>query len=208
MKNIIVAGIGTDVGKTVVSAILATMLQADYWKPIESGAEEESDSTKIKELLNPSDHTIHTPSYSLQAPLSPHHAARLEDTIIDIKSIKPPHTERPLVIEMVGGIYVPLTTQYVSCNLFASWQTHWILVSRHYIGSINHTLLTLEALFKKNISLLGIIFNGEPNPDSEEAILDAYAIPKLGHLLTEKTINHYVIQRYAKQWQLTFPLLS
>lgn len=200
MDKIVVAGIGTDVGKTVVSAIMTLLFGGDYWKPIQSG-EKHSDSTVIQNLLPNTPHTIHTSAYSLKAPLSPHHAARLENLTIDPEKIILPRTSKPLIIEMAGGVFVPLRDNLLSIDLFSSWQAKWILVSKHYLGSINHTLLTLEALKNQKIDLFGIVFNGAPNPDSERAILQHSAPPFLGRLLPEKTFNSSTIMRYAKKWQ-------
>lgn len=205
MSRIMVAGIGTDVGKTVVSAILTTLVNGDYWKPIQSGGEETSDTANMKRWIDTSVHKVHSPAYSLKAPLSPHHAARLENTEIQLDAIAVPETDRPLIIEGVGGVLVPLTTKVSTMDLFGSWDCKWVIVSRHYLGSINHTLLTIELLKKLGIQVIGIIFNGEINPDSESAILEISQIPFLGRLLPETDINHQTIQRYAKQWQ---PLYS
>ena len=206
MHKIMVAGIGTDVGKTIVSAILTTLLKGAYWKPIQCGDEENSDTATIKRWLD-STYTIHPPAYSLKAPLSPHHAARLESTSIGLDSITLPQTMRPLIIEGVGGILVPLTSKISSLDLFKSWDCQWVVVSRHYLGSINHTLLTLEVLKKLRLPILGIIFNGEPNPDSESAILEISQVPVLGRLLPEANLNPQTIQRYATQWQPLFSKL-
>jgi dethiobiotin synthetase len=195
-----VAGIGTDVGKTVVSAILTTLLKGDYWKPIQCGDEEDSDTATMKRWLN----TTYPPAYSLKAPRSPHHAARLENTLIQLDSITLPQTTRPLIIEGVGGILVPLTPQISSLDLFKSWNCQWVVVSKHYLGSINHTLLTLEVLKKFRLPILGIIFNGEHNPDTESAILEISQVPVLGRLLPEANLNPQTIQRYAKQWRPLF----
>lgn len=202
--RILVAGSGTDVGKTVVSAILTTLLDADYWKPIQSGAEENSDSAIMKKWI--SSQRIHPPAYSLKAPLSPHHAARLENCTIDAESIIPPQTAHPLIIEGVGGIFVPLSAAALTIDLFASWNCKWVIVSKHYLGSINHTLLTVDALKQRQIPILGIIFNGEPNPDSEEAILNISKIPLLGKLLPETDLSQQTIQKYAKRWQAEWPI--
>lgn len=207
MHKIMVAGIGTDAGKTIVSAILTTLLKGDYWKPIQCGEEENSDTTTVKRWLDTTTHTIHPSAYSLKAPLSPHHAARLENTLIRLDSIALPQTTRPLIIEGVGGIMVPLTSKTSSIDLFTSWECRWIVVSRHYLGSINHTLLTLEVLKKRCLPILGIIFNGEHNPDSESAILEISQVPVLGRLLPEANLNSQTIQRYAKQWQPLFSKL-
>lgn len=195
MNKIIVAGIGTEVGKTVVSAILTTCLQGEYWKPVQSGSEKDSET--MKKWMIP----VHEPSYSLKAPLSPHHAARLENRSIDLARIVPPETTRPLIIESVGGIFVPLTGTELTFDLFKSWNCPWVIVSRHYVGSINHTLLTLDALMRNHISIAGLIFNGEPSPDSENAILEFSKVPVIGRLLPEPHINLETIQRYATLWK-------
>lgn len=204
MHKIMVAGSGTDVGKTVVSAILTTLLHADYWKPIQCGDEKNSDTVVIRNLIDTKKHSVHSPAYSLKAPLSPHHAARLENTSIALDAIRIPQTTRPLVIEGVGGILVPLTTKILSLDLFSSWNCKWIIVSRHYVGSINHTLLTIEALKRRKIPIIGIIFNGDPNPDSETVILEISQLPCLGRLLPEEHLNPITIQRYVTEWQPNF----
>lgn len=199
-----VAGIGTEVGKTVVSGILATLLQADYWKPVQSGSENESDTTIMKQWLDTEKHMIHPPSYSFQAPLSPHHAAFLENITVDIESIKIPTTKRNLVIEGVGGIYVPLTTTELTIDRFSTWNCGWIVVSKHYLGSINHTLLTIEALKRRQVPLLGIIFNGESNPQTERTLLEISKLRCLGRLFPEQKLTPTIIQRYAKEWKPNF----
>lgn len=201
MHKIIVAGTGTDVGKTVVAAILTTLFNGDYWKPIQCGDEENSDTATMKKLIDTTRHNIYPSAYSLKAPLSPHHAARLENISIDLDSIVLPKTSRPLIIEGVGGIFVPLNNTTLSIDLYQTWKCKWIIVSKHYLGSINHTLLTLEVLKQRDISIAGIVFNGEPNPDTETAILEISQPPLLGRLLPETTINPQTIQRYAKEWQ-------
>jgi dethiobiotin synthetase len=207
MYRIMVAGIGTDVGKTVVSAILTTMVQGDYWKPVQCGGEENSDTEVMKRWLKTENHTIHPPAYSLKAPLSPHHAARLENIAIQKDLITLPHTTRSLIIEGAGGIFVPLTSKITMLDLFAPWNCLWVVFSRHYLGSINHTLLTIDGLKNRGIPILGIIFNGAPNPDSESAILEMAQVPLLGRLLPETDITLNTIQRYKDQWQAPFSTL-
>lgn len=200
MDKIIVAGSGTDVGKTVVSAILSTYFQGDYWKPVDCN----DDTKRMQELLDPQKHTVFEPAYTFQAYLSPHHAAHLEDRTIDVENIKPPTTSRSLIIESVGGVLVPLTVESLSIDLFASWNCSWIIVSRHYVGSINHTLLTVEALKARGITPLGLVFNGMPNPDSEAAIMLKTKLPFLGRVLPELHMTPQLIQRYAAQWHSLF----
>lgn len=207
MYKIMVAGIDTDVGKTLVSAILTVLLNGDYWKPIQCGDEQNSDGATVKRWLDTTVSKVHLPAYSLKAPLSPHHAARLENTLIRLDSITIPQTTRPLIIEGVGGILVPIGIDALTIDLFKSWDCKWIIVSKHYLGSINHTLLTIDVLKNRCLPILGIIFNGEHNPDSESAILKVSQLPLLGRLLPENTFNLQTIQRYAKQWQPQFSKL-
>lgn len=109
-----------------------------------------------------------------------------------------------MIIEGAGGIFVPLTAKALSFDLFKSWGIPWIVVSRHYLGSINHTLLTLDALKRDNIPIAGVIFNGPPNLDSESAVLEFSQVPVLGRLLPESNINQQTIRRYAKLWEPHF----
>ncbi len=197
MQRIIVAGINTEVGKTLVSTILAHLFDADYWKPIDCG---KGDTTWVKKWHE----RVHPPAYSLSGHFSPHHAARLENITIRPETIELPKTDRTLIIEGVGGILVPLTTTQTSLELFKSWEAKWVIVSRHYLGSINHTLMTVETLKNHGISIQGLIFNGEPNPDSEAAILELTQLPCKGRLLPEPEINQTTLQRYAASWRQNF----
>lgn len=196
MDKFIIAGIGTDVGKTLVSAIFVSALGADYWKPVASGGSIDSDF--IKE--NTSGHVFPS-SYEFSHPLSPHHAARLEGLRIDQKKIITPNTNRPIIIEMSGGICTPLSPALLNLDLFAKWEATWIVVSRHYLGSINHTLLTLSVLQQYSINPF-LIFNGKPNPDTEEAITTFSSCPILGHLDEEENITPTLIKEYGKKWSL------
>jgi len=205
MPNFIVAGTGTGVGKTIVSAILTTLLVGNYWKPIQCGNLENSDTQTVKNLLPDNSYNVFPPAYSLKAPLSPHQAARLENIHINPQEINLPISPKNLIIETVGGILTPLSQNTLSLDLFKPWDAHWILVSRHYLGSLNHTLLTLEVLKNRNISLLGIIFNGKSNPENEALILNTAQLPVLGRLLPEARITPTLIQRYAQQWLPHFP---
>ena len=177
------------------------MLQADYWKPIQCGFEEEFDTNIMKKLINVSQHCIHPPTYSLKGNLSPHHAARLAKIKIEPHRVNPPITKRLLIIETAGGVLVPLTEEAVTLDLFAQWEAFWIIVSKHYLGSINHTLLTIEALKYRRIPILGIIFNGE-NSESEKAILRISKLRFLGRLNLEKVINQKTIKKYVKEWRI------
>lgn len=206
MPNIIVTGCGTEVGKTLVAAIIVTAVRGDYWKPIQCGSPELSDSKILQEWIS-SKQRIYSSAYSLNTPLSPHHAARLEGLEIDPNNIKLPKTCKPLIIETAGGIFVPLQKKLLALDIFQKWEGVWIVVSRHYIGSINHTLLTLEILKQKNLFVGGIIFNGPKNEDTEDAILHCSQVPCLGRLAPEKNIDKKTIKKYANLWKPAFGTL-
>lgn len=197
MRRIIIAGIGTDVGKTVVSTILTQLLDAAYWKPVQTG---EEDSARVAELLGPSGRII--PSiYSFKIPTSPHRAASLESKTIDPAIIQLPKGQTSLVIESAGGILVPITYKQTTFDVFQSWAASWIIVSRHYLGSINHTLMTLEILKNRGITPLGIIFNGEHACENERAILNISGLSCLARLEPENEITPITIHKYVQQWQ-------
>jgi len=157
--KIFVTGISTDVGKTIASAIITEALEADYWKPVQAGDLNDSDSHKIQKYISNKKSFLHPNSYALQTPASPHLAAKIDNITIDLKNIIEPKTKNNLVIEGAGGIFVPLND--MDCVIDLIQQDYKVIVvSRHYLGSINHTLLTLEALKNRGINCAGIIFNG------------------------------------------------
>ncbi|MGL5112516.1 MAG: dethiobiotin synthase, partial [Flavobacterium sp.] len=143
--KLFITGIGTDVGKTVVAAIITQALEADYWKPIQAGDLDHSDSHKVKGYVSNPKTVFHPNSYALQTPASPHYAAELDEITIDVAQIKEPVTDNHLVIEGAGGILVPLNATDTIADLIQP-DYKVMVVSRHYLGSINHTLLTIEAL--------------------------------------------------------------
>lgn len=204
--KLIVAGVGTDVGKTVASAILVELLQADYWKPIQAGNLEASDSIMVRQLSQRPDLICHPETYRLKHPLSPHHAARLEGIEIASDKFKIPETKNHLVIEMSGGILSPLNDHMTQRDLYSMWDCLWVLVSKHYLGSINHTLLSIESMKQKNLPFLGIIFNGDSNTESESYILEYTKIPCLGRVNQENYITSTIIKDYSKKWHPHFPI--
>ena len=157
----LIAGIGTDVGKTLVSAILTKMLNASYYKPINCGLDLDSD--RILELTGLSSEKIIETKLSFKNPVSPHQAADLEKRELYTKNIQFPTEKINLIIESVGGVLVPINSSETTLDLFAHWPCKWIVVSKHYLGSINHTLMTLKILEQKGIPVEGIIFNGNKN---------------------------------------------
>ena len=198
--KLFITGIGTDVGKTVVSAIITQALEADYWKPIQAGDLDTSDTHKIKAYVSNSKTKFFENSYALNTPASPHLAAEIDGVTIDIQKIKEPKTKNHLVIEGAGGIFVPINTTEAIVDLIqADYKV--IVVSRHYLGSINHTLLTIEALQNRNIKIAGIIFNGEKNEATESIILSKTGLNFIGRLEIEPYIDTNVINEYADLWR-------
>jgi dethiobiotin synthetase len=198
MRKIVVAGIGTDAGKTIASAILTYALDGDYWKPVQCGLCRDRDT--VEELLEGCRPT-HPEALYLKTPRSPHHAAKLEGFSINPDQIALPKTARPLIIEGCGGLLVPLNLTTLTVDLFIGWDCEWVIVSRHYIGSINHTLLTLEAMKRRSLDIRGIIFNGDRCPQTEAAILKFSNLPCIGRLKQEPQWNLKTIRAYASKWK-------
>lgn len=198
--KLFITGIGTDVGKTITSSIVVEALEADYWKPIQAGDLDDSDSHKIQKFISNHKTVIHENSYKLNTPASPHLAAKLDEVTIDLKVIKEPKTKNNLVIEGAGGVFVPLNSSDCIIDLIQK-DYKVIVVSRHYLGSINHTLLTIEALKSKNISIAGIIFSGDENRSTEEIILSKTGIPFLGRIDNEPYFDQNVIRYYADKFR-------
>ncbi|MET0760231.1 MAG: dethiobiotin synthase [Flavobacterium sp.] len=194
--KIFITGISTDVGKTIASGIVTEALQADYWKPIQAGDLDTSDSHKIKSFISNEKTVIHPNSFQLQTPASPHLAAEIDGITIDIKKIKEPKTKNHLVVEGAGGIFVPLNDTACVIDLIQP-DYKVIVVSRHYLGSINHTLLTVEALKNRKINIAGIIFNGNENKSSEQIILHKSGIKCIGRIEQEPYFDQNVIAEYA-----------
>jgi dethiobiotin synthetase len=194
--KLFITGIGTDIGKTIVAAIITEALEADYWKPIQAGDLENSDSKKIKSLISNLKSEIFPNSYSLTTAASPHLAAAIDGITIDLKKIIEPETNNHLVIEGAGGIFVPLNEIDCIIDLIKK-EFKVIVVSRHYLGSINHTLLTIEALQNRKISVAGIIFNGDENKATETIILNKTGIKCIGRINQEPYFDKNIITEYA-----------
>lgn len=193
-----ITGIGTGIGKTIVSAILTQKLQSDYWKPIQSGDLEQSDSLSVKDLISNNKTVIHPEQYRLTQPLSPHLSARLDGIEIKTEAIKLPVTNNQLIIEGAGGLMVPINEKELILDLIPVLNAKLIIVSQNYLGSINHTLLTLEVLKSRNIQVEGIIFNGEANKESESYIASYTGIPILGHIPKLASLNKESIAEAGK----------
>ena len=197
--RLFVTGIGTEVGKTIASSILVENLKADYWKPIQAGELENSDSIKVKNLISNTKSVFHSESYKLKEPMSPHAAAERDNITIELLKIIPPKTDNHLVIEGAGGVFVPLNKEDCILDIIPKTNSEVVIVSRHYLGSINHTLLTIKALQDRNISIKGIIFSGDENKDTENIIIKMTGIKFLFRINEEIEFNKEIIKKYAQQ---------
>lgn len=191
-NSIILTGIGTDVGKTVVSAILCKAFQLDYWKPIQTGGIEMRDADTVANLLN-QNLRIFPERYLLQAPLSPHEAANKEGVSISLTDFTIPQEDN-LLIEGAGGLMVPINNQGdLLIDLFQKMKIPVVLVVRHYLGAINHTLLSLEALKQRKMPLKGIVFVGEDEFGAEEIITKIAACEVIARIpFSEKITSEFI----------------
>jgi len=197
-NRIIVAGINTEVGKTVVSAILTEGLDGYYWKPVQCGLP--SDESWVQQHLS-SKTRCYPSCFSLSTPCSPHLAAKMEGIRIEAKNLIPPAGTNPLVIEGTGGLLAPLNEKETWADAAMHWNARWVLVHRHYLGSLNHFALTIESMKQRNISLLGVIFNGEGDLETEEMLLRKADTPCLGRLAWKEQLTPKSIQKIAQQWK-------
>ena len=195
MEKIFITGISTEVGKTLVSAIVTEALEADYWKPVQAGELDNSDTHKVKEMISNTKSKFFPNAYALQTPMSPHAAAEIDNVSITISEIIEPKTNNTLVIEGAGGILVPInTTETILDIIQPNYKV--IVVSRHYLGSINHTLLTVKLLQEKGFQV-AIVFSGNENKSTESIIQKMTGAKVIGRVSEEKNIDKEVIKKYA-----------
>lgn len=202
ISRFFVTGIGTEIGKTVVAAIFTEALKADYWKPVQAGLDGMTDTERIAQLA-PSHGILHPEAWQLKAPESPHSASEKEKISIRVRDIRLPQTHNHLVVEGAGGLLVPLNRRETMLDLAEHLGLPIVLVSRHYLGSINHTLLSLEALEERGITPAFVVFIGDA-PDTESVISDiagpfkVFKIPE-----TENITSDFVVDQAARlHWQL------
>ena len=201
MKRIFVTGIGTDVGKTIVSAVLVEALNADYWKPVQTGSFFSNDTKEVKRIVSNKKSIFHPECYLLKQPMSPHAAAELEGVEIQMEQLDLPKTKNHLIIEGAGGLMVPLNRKYFMIDLIQKFDAEVVLVVKNYLGSINHTLLSIDALKHRGIKILGLIINEEPHELSESIILQYSGLKLLGRIDKEPVIKKEMIEKYAAQFK-------
>lgn len=178
----VIAGTDTGIGKTVFAAGLTNLLDGTYWKPVQAGLEAETDSQVVARLSElPPERTL-SEGYRLSQPLSPHRAAELEGVAIDPEGLVLPEVARPLIVEGAGGLMAPLTRETLFIDVFARWRAPVVLCARTALGTINHTLLSIEALRRRDVPLAGVAFIGEAMPDTERTIAEIGRVRVLGRL--------------------------
>ena len=199
--QLFVTGIGTDVGKTVVAAILTEALQADYWKPVQAGDLANSDTHKVGRLISNDKTVFHQSAYALETPMSPHAAAAIDGVEIGLDKIKRPKTDNHLVIEGAGGLLVPLNNSDTVLDI-AQPNDHIILVSRHYLGSINHSLLSIALLKARGFKNISLVFSGDEHPTTENIITTTHPdVPVLARIDQEPYFDQNVVKAYADDFK-------
>lgn len=193
------AGIGTGIGKTFIATILTEALDADYWKPVQAGNLDFTDTDFVKQHITNQKSFFHPEAYRLSSPMSPHAAAKIDGIEIVLDKLSVPEISNTIIIEPAGGLMVPLNDRQLNIDLIEQWNLPVILVSQNYLGSINHTLLSVTVLKSRGINLLGIIFNGERNLATEDFILQYTGVDCLAKINRESVINKLLVKRYADE---------
>ena len=191
MNTIIIAGTDTGIGKTICSAMLMSVLKGTYFKPIQSGSKEDNDTLTVKQLSELSDEHFLKEKYLLTEPLSPHIAAETDGTAIKEENLTLPNEVafKPLIVELAGGLMVPVNRQTLYIDILKKWDARVILCVRTGLGTINHALLSIEALKARNIDIMGIVFIGEENHDNKRTIIEFSGVKNLGSIPKMEKIN-------------------
>lgn len=204
-KQIAILGIHTDIGKTVTAAVMAQALKADYWKPVQAGDLENSDSIKVARYISNQATRIHPEAIRLQMAASPHTAAASENLDYDCRQFKLPQTENTLLIETAGGVFSPVDAKRTVIDFVQHFRLPVVLVTKNYLGNINHTLLCLEALKQRQVPLLALIVNGERNESSETFIQQYGNVTNTVYIPALELVDATSIQQAAnpflEQWQ-------
>ena len=199
-----VTGIGTDVGKTVVSAILCEYFGYDYWKPIQTGKNLGTDNESLKSLVSTAGFTTYPESYLLEQPLSPHAAAKFENETIKLNQIQFPASSSKLIIEGAGGLLVPINYDNETiCDLIIQLKCPVVLVVKEYLGNINHTLLSIEHLKQREIPVFGIVYVGDELPETSEIIEKMTGIKTLFRVPLFSLLNKDTIRKFAQEIQIS-----
>ena len=196
-----ITGIDTDVGKTVVSSVLVEAFSADYWKPVQCGDLEQSDTMKVRSLISVDQSQCHPETHRFRHPVSPHLAAEREGKKIELEHFKVPETRKPLIIEGAGGVLVPLNERAWIVDLARRFGCRVLLVSRNILGSLNHTFLSIEALQRRGLEVSGLIFNGDANEELENFVERRSRVPIWFRMPREHQLSPEVISSHARRFR-------
>ena len=194
--NIVVAGIGTEVGKTVVSAMLCSAFGLDYWKPVQAGSLEHTDSDTVRSLVPGC--RVFPERYRLSEPMSPHAAAAIDGVSISMDELTAPDSSG-LLIELAGGVMVPLASDLLNIDVVETLGFPVVLVASYYLGSINHTLLSIDALTSRGVSLAGLVFSGTANPQTRAVIVEYSGIEPLADVAQMPKVTRENVQTYGRE---------
>lgn len=205
-SNIFITGIGTGVGKTLVSAVLCEALEADYWKPVQCGNLENTDTQFVRSVVSNKHSHFHKEAFRFAEPASPHFAALKEDTLVEIENLSLPVTKNRLIVEGAGGLLVPLNHELVVFDLIQFFKLPVIVVVRNYLGSINHTLLTCQFLESQGVEIMGIVFSGQNFNDNQEIIQHFTQLPVLGNIDEAASIDKEFVLKQAQKISISLSL--
>lgn len=200
-KVIAIAGIHTGIGKTVAAAVIAEALGADYWKPVQAGDLDNTDTMQVAKLLSNGFARVHPEAHRLSEAMSPHAAADMDKVSIDHKNFNFPQTDKILIVETAGGVLSPMNGEATMVDFISHYKLPVILVSNNYLGSINHTLMSVEVMKARGINLLGIVINGDRNNASETFIEQYSKLPIIGHIPRFENLQHEDITQEALKIQ-------
>jgi len=202
--GIFLSGIDTNIGKTVVSSLLVKLFNTDYWKPIQCGDLDNSDSMVLRKLIG-KDYTgtLHPERYALHLPQSAHIAAKEANVNIKLQDFELPQSDKPIVVEGAGGCLVPINEENTVIDLAKHLGLPVVLVVRFYLGAYNHTLLSIEALQKRGIEIQGLILNEGDNPEFREFISRKTHLKFLGVVPKLKSLDSQTLETIVHQWRYT-----
>ena len=206
--NFIICGTDTDIGKTLISSFFVKGLNAFYWKPIQSGIESQTDSQTVEKLAQVSKEKIIKEAYVFTKPLSPHWAAEIDQKAINFDKLRLPKVQGSLILETAGGLMVPITRNFLQIDQIKEWNLPVILVCKSSLGTLNHTLLSIEALKLRNIEILGLVVNGEKHLDNPKTLVDFSGIPLIAEFPYIKKMDSNNLDILWKELDIKNKLIS
>ncbi|KGG02595.1 Dethiobiotin synthetase [Prochlorococcus marinus str. MIT 9321] len=204
----IICGTDTDIGKTLISSFFVRGLNSFYWKPIQSGIESQTDSQTVKKLTQAGKEKIIKEAYVFTKPLSPHWASEIDQKTINFDKLKLPKVQGSLIVETAGGLMVPITRNFLQIDQIKQWNLPIILVCKSSLGTLNHTLLSIEALNRRNIEILGLIVNGEKHLDNPKTLVDFSGIPLIAEFPYIKKMDSNNLDILWKELDIKNKLIS